>query len=307
MPVDLDKYNEYKAAEKRRGDEWLAERIKEQTLRDEEQARKTQTMTAELEKLGATTKEIESIVGRYSFSYMETVTASDAALALKNRREEEREKAIEMVAAKRKRLLKAGAPEYHLKHVYDVEPVDCQALREVREWVKLDTEFLLLLGGLGTFKTGSAVYAMTEIDDAVFASAEELPLLGGFDDEQQKRFKRLKECELLILDDLATEYQDAKGWSLAAFNSLMNARYSQDRKTIITANLTSARLKEIYGERAAERIRESGRIVSIEGASKRKPRTPVPRGQHRDNTVRAVGRAKPAEHNAVSEDATDKL
>ena len=69
----------------------------------------------------------------------------------------------------------------------------------------------------------------------------------------------------LVLDDLGTEYADAKGFFSQILDRLIDARYREYAPTIITTNLNAKSFGERYGERVVDRLREGGRFVEFGG------------------------------------------
>lgn len=162
-------------------------------------------------------------------------------------------------------------PERHLQSIYDREPVDCDALRHVREFVADKSAHMLLLLGLpGTRKTGSACWALTQ-RSGLFVAGRELSriAMSKFTDEQDL-FRSFFKTSFLIFDDLGTEYSDDKGWIISIIDGLVDARYAACLKTIFTSNLSPTEFKQKYGERFADRLRECGRVVTLGGESVRK-------------------------------------
>lgn len=73
----------------------------------------------------------------------------------------------------------------------------------------------------------------------------------------------LKGCDLLILDDLGTEFSSA--YSNAAIYDVVNARLMAERPTIISTNLGLKGLEERYGERFTSRIVGSYAMFEFRG------------------------------------------
>jgi DNA replication protein DnaC len=67
-------------------------------------------------------------------------------------------------------------------------------------------------------------------------------------------FERLREVDLLHLDDLGAEKQTE--WVLEQLYSVVNERWQDERSIILTTNLTSAELKVQVGERTVSRLVE---------------------------------------------------
>ena len=73
----------------------------------------------------------------------------------------------------------------------------------------------------------------------------------------------------LVIDDLGTEYSDAKGAFTSKLDALIDARSSEYRPTFITTNTPGSRFVERYGERVADRMREGAKFYELQGKSLR--------------------------------------
>jgi DNA replication protein DnaC len=91
---------------------------------------------------------------------------------------------------------------------------------------------------------------------------------------EQSEIDRVAKVELLVVDDLGAEFNDAKGFFLALLDELIDQRYARKLATIITTNLDAEAFKGRYGERIVDRIREVGRFVNCGNQSLR--RRPAP-------------------------------
>jgi DNA replication protein DnaC len=107
-----------------------------------------------------------------------------------------------------------------------------------------------------------------EIRQPYFVTAARLSRWDRYDNDA---INVLLRAPRLALDDIGSEYADAKGNFLAVFDEVIADRASNARPTVVTTNLSAAAFKDRYGERIADRIRESGRFVSLTGASLRTP------------------------------------
>jgi len=85
-----------------------------------------------------------------------------------------------------------------------------------------------------------------------------------------KEMDRLLQSARLVIDDLGVEFQDSKGNFMAILDEVIDTRYDESRPTVITTNLDADAFKSRYGERIADRIRESGKFVSLGNASLRR-------------------------------------
>lgn len=73
-----------------------------------------------------------------------------------------------------------------------------------------------------------------------------------FGREQGESADRLESCDLLILDDLGTEF--ASPFYTSSLYELLNTRLLAERPTIISTNLNQKQLQERYGTQIASRI-----------------------------------------------------
>lgn len=170
----------------------------------------------------------------------------------------------------RESVFNRGVPELHLRHIYDHEPIECDSLERVREFLGSDMTLLVLSGGVGTRKSGSACYGLV-MRAGRYVTADDLSgLAAARDEDGVVSYRQIKKAGLLVIDDLGGEYVDDKGWFVRALNAVIDARYSACLKTILTTNLTAEQFKATYGERIADRIRETGRWRDIGGQSVRR-------------------------------------
>jgi DNA replication protein DnaC len=125
---------------------------------------------------------------------------------------------------------------------------------------------ICLSGNPGSGKTTAAGYRLYLAGCGMFVKAARLSRWPRYDEAEMERlFTR----NPIVIDDLGTEYQDAKGNFMAILDEVIDVRYDHSAPTIITTNLDATAFKERYGERIADRIRESGRFVSLSAASMR--------------------------------------
>ena len=76
---------------------------------------------------------------------------------------------------------------------------------------------------------------------------------------------------MLVLDDLGSEYMDAKGSLLTDLDELVDVFYgSLRRRLIITTNLTAAGFKTKYGDRIVSRMRDAGVWIELDAPSLRR-------------------------------------
>ena len=125
---------------------------------------------------------------------------------------------------------------------------------------------LLLMGNAGTGKTflSSCIanYALKRQKTVYYQSAfslfdmlEKLKF-GRLNDEEQEKAESISrylyEVDLLIIDDLGTEFVSA--YSTAALFDLINSRQIQHKSTILSTNLNHQGLEQIYSRRLLSRM-----------------------------------------------------
>ena len=121
---------------------------------------------------------------------------------------------------------------------------------------------LLLIGPTGTGKTHlSTAIAKTVIEsgyDVIYDSAQNImsafeddKFRSGFGAHEPKSAKYL-DCDLLIIDDLGTEFVST--FTLSALYNLLNSRMNKSLPTVISTNLDRSALEKIYEDRIFSRI-----------------------------------------------------
>ena len=73
-----------------------------------------------------------------------------------------------------------------------------------------------------------------------------------FSDQGSGTEGNLLSCELLILDDLGTEFQNS--YVTSAFYNIINTRLLTGKPTIVSTNLTLKELEAKYGSRIVSRM-----------------------------------------------------
>lgn len=137
---------------------------------------------------------------------------------------------------------------------------------------------LLLIGKTGTGKTHISTAIAREIIDLgydviydsvqnIIADFEDDKFRRGYNDDELKSEKYL-ECDLLIIDDLGTEFTTQV--TVSCIYNLLNTRYNKGLATIISTNLSHDELARKYEDRIYSRIIGAGtRILPFVGRDKR--------------------------------------
>lgn len=120
---------------------------------------------------------------------------------------------------------------------------------------------LFIFGETGTGKTHLSCCIATEVIDkghsAIFIKAPDFINLcyQKYSDktgEKTAMYDKLRDCELLVLDDLGADGATKNSDSLIL--SLIDDRVNAGLSTIITTNLNVSQIKDIYSERISSRI-----------------------------------------------------
>lgn len=137
----------------------------------------------------------------------------------------------------------------------------CSNCRRYAETFSPGSQSLLLQGGTGLGKTHLSLAIANEVLQkgfgVVYCSVNSLisRMEGehfGRDESSGDTGGLLESCDLLILDDLGTEFRSS--FSVAAIYSIVNSRLLLRRPTIISTNLSMRELQERYSDRFASRI-----------------------------------------------------
>lgn len=83
----------------------------------------------------------------------------------------------------------------------------------------------------------------------------------GGSSEGQELYKRAEGAELLVLDDLTSA---PSPWELSQLDILIDQRYAEQRRTIITSNHTLGELSNLMSERISRRIEEASSKHELE-------------------------------------------
>ena len=181
--------------------------------------------------------------------------------------------------ARRSQLAERGIPAKDIECIVTDSMTPTQPLCAARDFLANPTARMLVLSGAkGCGKTSAAAWVIAQdcpdsqrsisLHDRAprFIDVSKLGRVSRYD---EAAMSPLETCSMLAIDDLGMEYTDAKGSFLATLDGLINARYSDQLRTVISTNLTASDFKSRYGERIADRIRESGTFVECSGPSLR--------------------------------------
>jgi DNA replication protein DnaC len=196
------------------------------------------------------------------------------------------------IAAARARSLEGRIPSryraisFEHSDVIDMERRFPTQVRELRSFVRdIDANLkngrgLWLTGGFGTGKTALAmIVSKAAIDRGRSVAIYSCPRLLGVIRESIDAggvldfLDRLGGADLLHIDDLGAEHRTE--WVLEQLYSIINARYQDERSTIITSNLDRDELAEQLGERIVSRLEASCELLPFYGTDARRVDYPL--------------------------------
>lgn len=134
-----------------------------------------------------------------------------------------------------------------------------------------NSESILMSGETGLGKTHLSLAIANEVIKkgygVVYASAP--PIISKLEkeyfssDKDGSLFSMLADCDLLIIDDLGTEFYSQ--FAVSQFYNLFNSRMLSNKPIIINTNLTITELKEKYTDRFVSRICGNARQLDFLG------------------------------------------
>ena len=177
------------------------------------------------------------------------------------------------------RRMKYRLPDSLADWTFDTYPQDApkrtERLAFMRDWL-LGDKWLILLGPIGTGKTGLAVSAYKAMVDA--GTHATFWRMGFLLDEARRAFapdagiesplEPLRNgCDFLVLDDVGSER--GTDWAVSTVRDLLTSRYERRLRTLITTNLNVKELGECYGERVKDRLADVAVALVLTGKTLR--------------------------------------
>src|SRR5580704_18228040 len=195
------------------------------------------------------------------------------------------------IAAIRARALEARIPKryraisFEHSDVIDIERRCPTQVREIRAFVagigaNLDAGAgLWLTGSFGTGKTALAMIVSKAAIDAgrtvaIYSCPRLLSVIRERIDDSSAGggvlgfLDQLAAADLLHVDDLGAEHRTE--WVLEQLYTIINARYQDERATLVTSNLGPPELAEQLGERTVSRLEGMCEILPFFGADARR-------------------------------------
>ena len=167
-------------------------------------------------------------------------------------------------------------PRYHDADLYkmDVDNNNQEAVKAAYDFLENPRSCLLLTGDTGRGKTWIAAAITRELIlqglAPLFTTASDLFSLLADSyrrDSFEASFAKIKKLPALIIDDLGVEKTTDR--ALEHMYGLIDFRYSWEKGTVITSNLSGRDIGERYGTRIMSRIKQSGKAVEVKGKDRR--------------------------------------
>jgi len=186
-----------------------------------------------------------------------------------------------IVAARRSNIYRAASriPEEYANLDLSTYP-DRRIASDVLDWWhEQPSPWLILAGDLGVGKTGLAIglikKALSEGRASLYRPFVELlsdiratyRSRDASEPDEADLVRALKSAEVLALDDVGAAR--ATGWAQERLYEILNHRYNERRRTIVTTNLSPADLEDHLGDRVYSRINGMGWLYAIDGPNLR--------------------------------------
>lgn len=212
-------------------------------------------------------KPISEIVSFVVPSLSEAEWAARDAEIAKRHAEEESAREAAKIAARRRDFFERGFTVRALEAAQSADEAK-PAISRVKAWDTNAESILVLSGPAGCGKTVAATWwAWNRAPWAAFVRSTTFAASSRYNNEKRDAWFA---SGAIVLDDLGTEYADAKGNYQVDLDELVDVFYGDRRPLIITTNCTLAEFKARYGSRITDRVRECGSWFSISSESLRR-------------------------------------
>lgn len=145
-----------------------------------------------------------------------------------------------------------------------------RALERVSGWAcERPKPWLVLTGTIGTGKSTLAKAAALSIAEAAGCMGYATMRATATNWMKPEEMENVARAAILLIDDLGCEQADVRlyGNTVSPMAEIVCERYDNMLTTIFTTNELASDLKEIYGDRIADRMREMCTVIKMDGDS----------------------------------------
>jgi DNA replication protein DnaC len=187
---------------------------------------------------------------------------------------QEREDMRRTATESRTRLWLARVPSrFATASADDLTPEQNPGDRVRRWWAERDVLTLVLRSeqpGVGKTHAAYAVGNLAVADGAWATAWTMVTLNDAFrPGNDPTAYDVACECDLLVLDDLGRER--VTEWTLERLQGLLDARWRNRKRTIITTNLDGPTFVSRYGDPIVDRVRDEAWTITVTGQTRRAP------------------------------------
>ncbi len=188
---------------------------------------------------------------------------------------EERSRRLTMRHESKIRMWEAGVPKrFRGASVADLTP-EQDPDEKVSGWWKSRSDNLVIRSaepGVGKSHAAYAVgnEAVTAVGGAAWAHAWTMIDLNDAirPGNDPTAYAVARACALLVIDDLGRE--TVSPWTLERLQGILDARWSNELRTVVTTNLDGAKFLNRYGDPIVDRLKDGMTYVEIQGNSRRR-------------------------------------
>lgn len=143
--------------------------------------------------------------------------------------------------------------------------------QRVAEWLGSDSATLVLAGPVGTGKTYAA-YAVGNMAvlTGLWCEAWSISDLLEAMRPNGSGAYGVRDCDLLVLDDLTANDKAASDWAVETLTALVDARTREGRRQVVTTNAPALALETAWGGRLMDRLAWKMTAVTLTGDSRRR-------------------------------------
>lgn len=153
--------------------------------------------------------------------------------------------------------------KYNNRSPRDIMQSNYEYCKQYAEDFHVPNESIFMTGGTGLGKTHLSLSIAKKVIEQnysvvygsvpdLFRKIERAHFDRNSDESESEIVNTLKECDLLLLDDLGAEFDSQ--FNISCLYEIINSRLNFGRPTIVNTNLTGSELKKRYSDRIVSRL-----------------------------------------------------